>query len=752
MLRPLRWPLTLLALVLPAWPAAAQLPELLEDRPPLHVPLQPWTAQDQQKREALMCFARGVLCERGDRLLEAISHYEESLKLDPGAVPVLKALLVLYIAVDRQDEALALARQVLQTDPHDYQTCYLGARLLRGRDQPREAGDLLREGLKSPRVGERPDVHQQMEYDLGVLYERQQRYEEAAAAFGRAAELLDRPDELLESRLSTEELRLRSAESHERAGRNLLEARQFDGAVAAFRRAQECHPAGGGRLNLNIAQVRLQQGQLADALAALDGYLALMPQGTEAYDLKIAVLQKLRRDAEIVPWLEKASAQDRFNISLKLLLGRHYATAGDVAKAEGLYRDLADMSPSEELYRDLFQLYLRHHSGGAGTCIQILNAAIAEAAPRDNGGPGGHPPSRASRAMIGALRENPDLTNELVKAGTALLAGPPLHVETLHLFAVLAERHGLETEAELYYRACLRQEVPAALEPTAYGGLLRLLGKSRRYEAIVEVCRQGLKQVRENNRVLLRSDLARGLAQLGKHDEALAEADTALREAREAEKFAIRLLRVRLLLQAERLDQAEAECQALLKEFTLPGEALEIHYLLSNVYNLARRLPQAEAELEACLKLDPNNATINNDLGFLWADQNKNLAEAEAMIRKAIDLDRKNRQGALVLGPGAEKEQHDNACFIDSLGWVLFRRGQVEAARKELEDAVALPDGDDPAIWDHLGDIYEALGQLERAGQAWAKALDFYDQGKRHKMEERYRVLQEKLRRVPAGR
>ena len=104
--------------------------------------------------------------------------------------------------------------------------------------------------------------------------------------------------------------------------------------------------------------------------------------------------------------------------------------------------------------------------------------------------------------------------------------------------------------------------------------------------------------------------------------------------------------------------------------------------MLSGVYSAARNMPKAEEQLELVLKIDPNNATVCNDLGYIWADQNKNLAQAEELIRKAIDLDRQQRKGPP--GPGAERV-NDNAAYVDSLGWVLYRRGQADAARKELD-------------------------------------------------------------------
>src|SRR5207244_1096292 len=122
--------------------------------------------------------------------------------------------------------------------------------------------------------------------------------------------------------------------------------------------------------------------------------------------------------------------------------------------------------------------------------------------------------------------------------------------------------------------------------------------------------------------------------------------------------------------------------------------------------------------------------------------QNKKLAHAEQLVRKAIDLDRQQRQGPP--GPGSERVS-DNAAYVDSLGWVLYRRGEADAARKELERATALPDGNDPAIWDHLGDVYHHLHMGAQARSAWERARTLYEQEGRRKMDERYREVLRKL-------
>jgi Flp pilus assembly protein TadD len=88
---------------------------------------------------------------------------------------------------------------------------------------------------------------------------------------------------------------------------------------------------------------------------------------------------------------------------------------------------------------------------------------------------------------------------------------------------------------------------------------------------------------------------------------------------------------------------------------------------------------------------------------------------------------------------------------VDSLGWVLFRRGQIEEARRELERASRLPDGDDPVIWDHLGDVYERLRMTSQAKAAWEKAVHLYEHEHRRNLDDRYREVRRKLEAVTAG-
>jgi tetratricopeptide (TPR) repeat protein len=725
--------LSLLALLTCALPALGQ--PNWHERPTIYVPEKPPTKQELQRRESLKQYVLGLLYVREDRLLDAVKALEKAVELDPEATPVYKMLIPFYVALDRAPEALKATRKVLEQDPEDFETWFVYARQLKAAGQAKEARAALVRGLKAPGIKAHPEVAQPMHLLLGLLYENSEDWLKAAAAYADAAKILDHPEVLLEvTPLTKEAVAARAAELYERIGGLYLKAERYDDAVASFRQAQKRYPDGAGRLNFNLAQVSHKQGQLAQAIIYLDAYLRLQPQGLEAYELKIKLLQTLRRDAEILPWLEQASRADAFNVGLKLLLARSLVQGRQGEKAEKVYQELIGKSPTAEVYRGLFHLY--QGEGKLGKALDLINRTFQEAK-EEKVGP--NPAGPQADAIIIALRDDRELAKNLVDVGYKQInRDQSLKFHTLHLLAVLADRQRQVKEAEDFYRKCLTNYTRET-EALVYSGLLRVLWKGRKYDDVIKVCQQGLRLAKTTNHSLFFGELALALARKGEFDAALKEIERGLDHASDDDRKAFRRQRVRILTMAERFDKAEAECQAMLKDFPQAGDILEARYLLSGVYSAAKKYGQAEEQLELILKTDPDNATANNDLGYIWADQGKKLKEAEELIRKAIDLDRRQRKKLSDAG-------EDNAAYIDSLGWVLFRRGQLEAARTELEKAIALPDGDDPTIWDHLGDVYFRQGQMERARTTWQRARDLYRRENSRTMDHRYKELQRKIK------
>jgi tetratricopeptide (TPR) repeat protein len=114
---------------------------------------------------------------------------------------------------------------------------------------------------------------------------------------------------------------------------------------------------------------------------------------------------------------------------------------------------------------------------------------------------------------------------------------------------------------------------------------------------------------------------------------------------------------------------------------------------------------EAEKYFRKCLQLAPNFAEAQNYLGYMWAEHGWKLQEARDLIEKAV------------------KTEPKNAAYLDSMAWVLFKLKQPQEALPYALKAVEFSEEPDATVYDHLGDIYDALKQTGKAREAWRKSL-----------------------------
>jgi tetratricopeptide (TPR) repeat protein len=726
------------------------------DPPARQAPVKPVTRQELDHLEALKLYGRGVALEHQNRLIEAMRTFEEAKRLDPESAAIHRTLIPLYFALERLDDALASCRRVLELDPGDYETGYRYARQLRVLGRHKEAIAVLKKTARSPGLKDRLEVRAQVSYDLGLLQEEAGELDKAEKNLREVLTVLDNPAALMEQGpYNRDEIVSQAAETYERLGKLYIKSQKPDKAIEAFQLALKKAPLRSARLSLNLAELYLSQGEPDKALMQVEQYLRSQPQGMEGYELRIKLQKQLSRGAEIVPSLERSAKADHNNQALQLLLAREYGKAGQQNWAETIYRKLLDQSPTAEVYRGLFQLFKDEGENGAENLLTELNQTISHASGengREKKGEMNEAQREAAqraavraRAMLLVLRDDPDMVKVLLPVATRRSRfGRALHHTTSYMLAELAGRARLYDEAETLYHDCLRGRTPDEFK--IYAGLLRVLSLAHKNDKIIEVCKEGLKKAQNTNRVLFLSYLATAHMGLDQVRESLEAADEAVQTADADNKLSCRIERVQLLSQAERHEQAVAECQALLKEYNQSGDVHKVRYMFSAVYSTAHQYDKAEEQLLLILKDDPDDATANNDLGYLWADQNKKLDEAEKLIRRALELDKRQRNSLVHVGVDSDR---DNAAFVDSLGWVLFRKGDWKGARRELEKAVSLPNGDDdPVVWDHLGDVYFRLKEVEKAGNAWKTAIELFETGGRRRPDERYREIKEKRKHI----
>ena len=174
-------------------------------------------------------------------------------------------------------------------------------------------------------------------------------------------------------------------------------------------------------------------------------------------------------------------------------------------------------------------------------------------------------------------------------------------------------------------------------------------------------------------------------------------------------------------------------------------------YMLTGLHVDNKKVDKAAELLKELMKEDPENPTFPNDLGFIWSDNDMNMEESEKLIRKALELDEKQRQKLLKEGKiDAETAKKRTAAYLDSLGWVLYKNKKYEEAKKYLlEASLDEEEAEHIEIWDHLADTQMALGDVKGAIETWTKALKFDDISKRD--AERRKKVTQKLQKAKAS-
>jgi tetratricopeptide (TPR) repeat protein len=165
------------------------------------------------------------------------------------------------------------------------------------------------------------------------------------------------------------------------------------------------------------------------------------------------------------------------------------------------------------------------------------------------------------------------------------------------------------------------------------------------------------------------------------------------------------------LTRAAQRDYAAAlehfEAAELIARVSEPARLNDFFYFqLGAAFERAGRFADAETALRRCLELNPDHDEALNYLGYMWAERGVNLEEAHAFIVKALE------------------REPNNPAYLDSLAWVLFKQGKPREALEPQLRAVQLTPKPDATLWDHLGDIYAALGRVAEAREAWRKSLE----------------------------
>lgn len=659
---------------------------------------EPRPTSEDMRLDALAWFASGRILQDRHNFPGALAAYRKAVERDPTAVPVYRVLIPLAIELGRADEAVQWATKAAELDPADQQFVMQAVLLLdRIGDQPR-AIRVLERAASAPGINKLSPQYVNIMRVAAVLNLAAERKAEAARALEVIFEALVDPDKYKLDPQTRDALRKDKALSFEKIGEAFLEAKKTDLALAAFQKAVESKKAAPGKLSVSLAQAYLQAGQPDKALEELQKYIdkQLDTKGRAAYELLAQILAKMDKSQELIGRLEAAAEKDSRNSTLQFFLAEQYTAADRLDEAEALYKKTLETSAEVPGYVGLAGVYRR--TNRPAELLETLSKGYSEAGD-----------VKAFTAELKAIAADEKLLDGLLASGDKLLGEEPPRLDFAagYVLANLAADGKKTEQAEKLYRflLSLRKEKAALIYEELGGHYFEV----KKFAEAAKVYREAaddadLVETRPNFLFLA----TRALELAGETKAAL-EAIAGALEIMPNNPL-LRYWQGWVYYHSHQFDEAIERMEKVIADFPQPQArpiVRQAQSSLSNIYVLKGDVRKGEEILEEMFKENPDDPSVNNDLGYLYADQGKNLEQAEGMIKKALASD------------------PENGAYLDSLGWVLFKRGKSDEALGYLEKAVKnAPGAGDETLHEHLADVHSDLKQPAKALEGWKKALD----------------------------
>jgi len=156
-----------------------------------------------------------------------------------------------------------------------------------------------------------------------------------------------------------------------------------------------------------------------------------------------------------------------------------------------------------------------------------------------------------------------------------------------------------------------------------------------------------------------------------------------------------------------RLNKIKKAKQTLKEGIILDENFDYLYYYYAVLSELQGNKDDIERYLKICLKKNPKNADALNFLGYYYLENEQNLDEALALIRKAILL------------------KPNSVAIRDSIGWGYYKNKKLKEAKNHLQIAVEMAEIHgikDAVIYDHLAQIFYDKSDYSHSLFFWKEA------------------------------
>lgn len=149
--------------------------------------------------------------------------------------------------------------------------------------------------------------------------------------------------------------------------------------------------------------------------------------------------------------------------------------------------------------------------------------------------------------------------------------------------------------------------------------------------------------------------------------------------------------------------------------YFIETDNIEYPFHLGMLFDDLKQYDSCNYYYEKALEIDELNPLVNNNYAYSLSVRGVNLSKALEMINIALTA------------------EPDNPSFLDTYGWIQFKLGNTDKAIEYINKAINI--GDVSAeVFEHLGDIYNVLGDKIEAEKNWRKGLEIEPDNKNLKI------------------
>ena len=463
---------------------------------------------------------------------------------------------------------------------------------------------------------------------------------------------------------------------------------------AALKTAGKCvdiNPVSGECLDI-LAGINASLGKTANAVKYLEKKIAESPDDISSKVALAVVHLRSGSAGEAIALLENAPSSSTHQFVYdKYFLGRSYIAAGDYQKAAEIFEVLFNARPDQSIafdnlcwtYRmtgqwdkaiDLYKKYLAINPADLNIQVALENTLSEQ----ESGKP-------VEELREGILKDLPEEINYRFFLGMTKWQGGEMM-----------------RDMNLIQEALAQFQLVRAAEPdnqTVISYIASIFENLNLLNEAVSAWKQ-IKSSSDDEAKSVNLKIADLYDRMGKYDMSLKHAGIAVKLDPDDPELVFLTA-----FMHGKLKQYDKAVNALNTALDMNPNNPKYYFHLGVTYEKMGKYGLCIEAMKKAIALNPNHSNALNYLGYIYAEQDINLDEAEKYLLLALEL------------------EPNNGYFIDSLGWVYYKKKMYEEALEQLTTAVRniTPD---PTVLEHLGDVYYALERMEEAARSYQRSLD----------------------------